>query len=79
MTTEEQKAKELIEKFMPLVESFSEQQRIENAKKCAIIAVDEVFFQITKISIDLSLFGYFPYTHSIFCTEVKTEIENYQP
>jgi len=43
MTAEEQKAKELIEKFMPLVESFSEQQRIENAKKCALIVAQHVF------------------------------------
>jgi hypothetical protein len=41
--TAEQKAKELIEQFMPLVESFSYQQRIENAKKCALIVAKSVF------------------------------------
>jgi hypothetical protein len=38
-----EKAKELIEQFIPLVESFSEQQRIENAKKCALIVAQHVF------------------------------------
>jgi hypothetical protein len=42
-------AKELIEKFMPLVESFSEQQRIENTKKCALIAVDEIWNYVAVI------------------------------
>jgi hypothetical protein len=71
MTAEEQKAKELIEKFMPLVESFSEQQRIENAKKCAIIAVDEMIQQFTNKCCESANVRY--------CKEVKTEIENYQP
>jgi hypothetical protein len=41
-----EKAKELIEQFIPLVESFSEQQRIENAKKCALIVAQHVFNRI---------------------------------
>lgn len=41
--TPQQKAVELIEMFLPLVESFSEQQQLENAKKCALITSIQVY------------------------------------
>jgi hypothetical protein len=40
--TPKQKAKEIVNKFYYYVESISESQQEENAKQCALIAVDEI-------------------------------------
>lgn len=41
-----EKAKELFNLFFPLVEAHSSEGQIENAKKCALIAVDELIYHI---------------------------------
>ena len=40
--TPKEKAKNLVDKFMPLVEAYSSQGQVDNAKQCALIAVDEI-------------------------------------
>jgi hypothetical protein len=40
--TPKEKAKEMVNKFYYYVESISESQQQENAKNCALIAVDEI-------------------------------------
>jgi hypothetical protein len=40
--TPKEKAKEMVNKFYYYVESISESQQQENAKQCALIAVDEI-------------------------------------
>jgi len=57
-----EKAKQIIDKFLPLVEAFTEVGRLENAKKCALIAVDECLNTCVECSI-------------YFWQEVKQEIE----
>jgi hypothetical protein len=40
--TPKEKSIELLDKYLPYVEAFSETQQLDNAKKCALIAVDEL-------------------------------------
>jgi hypothetical protein len=40
--TAKQKANELVDKYIQYVEAYSSQGQIENAKICALIAVDEI-------------------------------------
>ena len=40
--TAKQKANELVDKYLEYVEAYSSQGQIENAKICALIAVDEM-------------------------------------
>lgn len=72
-----EKAKQIIDKFLPLVEAFTEIGRLENAKKCALIAVDELIESHLVLSTTHDL------KPSIRCKrywqEVKQEIQNYEP
>lgn len=63
-----EKAKQIIDKYLPLVEAFTEIGRLENAKKCALISVDEI--------LKLQLID--GYDHE-YWQEVKQEIQNYEP
>ena len=71
MSNAKEKAKELFDKFYPRATSYSSDRKNqkENAKQCALIAVDEIL-----IAIDWHEFEYpneqFEYWH-----EVKAEIE----
>jgi hypothetical protein len=42
MTAAKQKANELVDKYVEYVEAYSSQGQIENAKICALIAVNEI-------------------------------------
>lgn len=66
-----EKAKQIIDKFLPLVEAFTEVGRLENAKKCALIAVDEMIDYLVSNLITGTLMAYWQ--------EVKQEIQNYEP
>lgn len=66
-----EKAKQIIDKFLPLVEAFTEVGRLENAKKCALIAVDEIIDYLVSNLITGTLMAYWQ--------EVKQEIQNYEP
>ena len=74
-----EKAKELIDKFLPLVEAFTEIGRLENAKKCALIAVDEMLTELYKIGKKNLPFDFYPHTNIEYWQEVKQEIKNYEP
>lgn len=66
--TAKEKANELVDKYMPFVEAFSFNQQEDNAKQCALIAVDEV---IKHIRVNLG-----GGTHQgVWWLEVKQEIE----
>lgn len=47
--TQQDKAKELIEKHMYFVEAISESQQLHNAKESAMITVEEVLNEITDV------------------------------
>lgn len=72
--TPKEKAKELIEKFDPLVDyqdddCLNEREKmLKNAKQCALIAVREILKLYKKVSIETLA----------FYAEVETEIENYE-
>ena len=42
MTAAKKKANELVDRYLEYVEAFSSEGQLENAKTCAIIAVNEV-------------------------------------
>ena len=42
MSAAKQKANELVDKYIQYVEAYSSQGQIENAKICALIAVNEI-------------------------------------
>ena len=75
MTAEQQKAKELIEKFNPHVKYWDcyndEPLEEDNAKQCALICVDEIL----KIAVDFS--DDIKWTKSFWQT-VRNEIINYK-
>jgi LPS O-antigen subunit length determinant protein (WzzB/FepE family) len=60
MTAAKQKANELVDKYIQYVEAYSSQGQIENAKICALIAVNEI------LSLD---------SISMFWLDVKREIQ----
>ena len=43
--TPKEEAKNLVDKFMQLVDAYSSQGQVDNAKECALIAVDEMIKQ----------------------------------
>jgi hypothetical protein len=45
--TPQEKARELVDKYLYYVEAFSSQGQIDNAKQCAVIAVDEILLAIS--------------------------------
>ena len=65
--TPTEKAKQLFDKFMPLVEAYSSDEQTANAKECCIILIDEVIDNIED--------DYFMNEH-YYWNEVKNEINN---
>lgn len=65
--TPTEKAKQLFDKFMPLVEAYSPDGQKANAKECCIILIDEVIDNIED--------DYFMNEH-YYWNEVKNEINN---
>lgn len=69
--TPKEQAQELVNRFAPYADTFHN-GNFENAKQCALIAVDEII----KILVDLSN-GEFTYVNEvIYWQEVKKEITN---
>lgn len=69
--TPKEKAEELIDKFRSNIISFlSDNMKDQNAKQCALIAVDEIFFAL-KYNLDGATSGSVKYWQ-----EVKQEIKN---
>ena len=69
MKTKE-KAKELFNKFFPYVEAMSSRQQDENAKQCALIAIEISIKELDAYNKHGGLQGTID-----FWQEVKTEIE----
>ena len=68
--TPKEKAQELIDKFFPLVEAYSSECQIDNAKRCALIAVDEIMEFLTQAS------EYLAFPEQIkYWQQVRKEIE----
>ena len=66
--TPQEKAQELVDKFRNEITSFlSDNMKKINAKKCALIAVDEIL-NINSVDKDFSL--------SFYWQDVKDEIQN---
>ncbi|NBW36668.1 MAG: hypothetical protein EBR30_16930 [Cytophagia bacterium] len=74
MTTKE-KAKELVEKYLPLVDCgdnrYTTKVQKENAKQCALIAVDEIIYQLHVLP-----YGMEYLLHIDYWEGVKQQIEN---
>jgi hypothetical protein len=64
--TPKEKAKELFDKYFEFVEAYSVQGQNENAKQCALIAVDEIIDLVKHIDVD----------SEDYWNEVKQEIIN---
>jgi hypothetical protein len=64
--TPKEKAKELFDKYFEFVEAYSVQGQNENAKRCALIAVDEIIDLVKHIDVD----------SEDYWQEVKQEIIN---
>jgi hypothetical protein len=65
MTAAKKKANELVDRYLEYVEAYSSEGQIENAKTCAIIAVNEILL-ITWVDSILTV--------QEFWQEVKSEI-----
>lgn len=78
MRTAEEKAKELVDKFEPLTRQFDNDEgwiiNLQDAKQCAIIAVDEIINAIKLIEKDYHE-GYFSSDIAHY-QSVKEEIIN---
>ena len=72
--TAKDKAKELVEKFIPHTRVFHEvigwEDYEDSAKKCALISVDEISWILNEISHDSNI-----ESEMYFYQEVKQEIE----
>lgn len=88
MTAEQQKAKDLIEKFMPLADGVDRQEdhdqieeHIENAKQCAILCVDEIINSSPTNPLKggyIELYSDMIDEAIVFWQTVKQEIINYK-
>ena len=67
MTAAKKKANELVDRYVEYVEAYSSQGQIENAKICALIAVNEILL-ITWVDSILTV--------QEFWQEVKSEIKS---
>lgn len=67
------KALELFNKYIYYAESFTESQQIDNAKKCALICVDEIFNHINLCYLLNN--NQLPNYMIDFWTEVRKQIE----
>lgn len=73
MESAKEKAKELVDKFYPRATSYASDRKnqIENAKQCALIAVDEIIDS-------LQIKNYSQADQYEYWNEVKYYIENYE-
>jgi hypothetical protein len=75
--TPKEKAKELVDKYIPHTRVFHEvlgwEDYIDSAKQCALIAIDEIIQATKQYSYSV---GYGMLTQDKYWQEVKTEIEN---
>lgn len=75
MSSAKEKAKRLVDKMKEYCfhnfDNDAEKQQIDNAKQCALIAIDEISIQVYRIqeSQEITLYGTLKYLE-----EVKTEI-----
>jgi len=67
MTAAKKKANELVDRYIEYVEAYSSEGQIENAKVCALIAVNEILL-ITWVDSILTV--------QEFWQEVKSEIKS---
>jgi hypothetical protein len=67
MTAAKKKANELVDRYVEYVEAYSSEGQIENAKICALIAVNEILL-ITWVDSILTV--------QEFWQEVKSEIKS---
>jgi hypothetical protein len=74
--TPKEKAYELFEKFLPILGGIEKKDWVyfhgEEAKQCALIAVDEI---INQFDVHPSVQTHFKYDKLIYWQEVKQEIE----
>jgi hypothetical protein len=69
--TAQEKAETLVETYYSTIMSFlNDNMRWENAKKCALIAVDEIIYQLNVLP-----YGMEYLSHIDYWQEVKQEIE----
>jgi len=47
-----QKANELVDKYLEYVEAYSSESQLENAKICALIAVNEILDTLNQLSLE---------------------------
>jgi hypothetical protein len=77
---EEEKAKELVDKFSKYVSEkdfFGDNRELDNAKQCALIAVDEILNTGTLLDENMALISSCDEFQMLeFWQQVKTEIEN---
>jgi hypothetical protein len=78
--TPKEKAQELFNNFLPYVEAMSSRQQEDNAKECALIAVDEMICEYQLMSDTESVLVInnevvFVVNQLIYWREVKTEIK----
>lgn len=66
--TPKEEAKNLVDKFMQLVEAYSSQGQVDNAKEFALIAVDEMITLVTNYTIGFR-------DEQDYWQEVKQEIQ----
>jgi hypothetical protein len=71
--TPKEKAKQLFNKYFELVEANSVRQQEENAKQCALIAVDEIIKANPHST--PTIYGVPPYSTIKYWEEVKQEID----
>jgi len=50
--TAKQKANELVDKYLEYVEAYSSESQLENAKICALIAVNEILDTLNQLSLE---------------------------
>ena len=74
MKTAVEKAKELVDKYYTELPDFPGYQDLETARQCALIAVDEIINNNSKIPGDLD--GLHIMENILFWEEVKHEIKN---
>ena len=73
----QEKAKQLVDKFMPFVEAYSSEGQIANAMECALMVVDEMKSVLPFTDISKSL-GRYCESERNFLDEVIREINNFK-
>lgn len=77
--TEQEKAEDLYQMYYECLWHQDEQSRIQNAKQCALIAVDEILkheeYIINKIKYSFAINGISVITKALYWQQVRQEIE----